>query len=54
MACDHEESDTSVFLHAQHAAQEHQTVVIKSPDTDVAVIAVSLQRDLQCRLYFLT
>uniref|UniRef100_A0A3P8VTH4 Endoplasmic reticulum aminopeptidase 2 n=1 Tax=Cynoglossus semilaevis TaxID=244447 RepID=A0A3P8VTH4_CYNSE len=34
--------NTRVFLHAQHAAQEHTTVIIKSPDTDVAVIAVSL------------
>lgn len=39
-----------MFLHAQ----EYQTVVIKSPDTDVAVIAVSLQTDLPCRLYFFT
>ncbi|XP_061915901.1 uncharacterized protein LOC133658193 [Entelurus aequoreus] len=54
LTCDHEECDTRVFLHAQHAAQEHQTVVIKSPDTDVAVIAVSLQRALQCSLYFFT
>ncbi|XP_056105946.1 uncharacterized protein LOC130084505 [Rhinichthys klamathensis goyatoka] len=54
LTCDHEECDTRVFLHAQHAAQEHQTVVIKSPDTDVAVIALSLQPDLPCRLYFFT
>lgn len=43
-----------MFLHAQHAAQEYQTVVIKSPDTDVAVIAVSLQTDSPCRSYFFT
>ena len=54
LTCDHEECDTRVFLHAKHAAQEHTTVVIKSPDTDVAVIALSLQPDLPCRLYFFT
>lgn len=54
LTCDHEECDTRLFLHAQHAAHEHQTVVIKSPDTDVAVIALSLQPDLPCRLYFFT
>lgn len=43
---------TRVFLHAQHAAQEHQTVVVKNPDTDVAVIASSPQPDLPRRLYF--
>lgn len=47
LTCDHEECDTRVFLHA-----EHQTVVIKSPDTDMAVIALSLQPNLPCRLYF--
>ncbi|XP_049332864.1 uncharacterized protein LOC111197609 isoform X2 [Astyanax mexicanus] len=54
LTCDHEECDTRLFLHAQHAAQEHQTVVIKSPDTDVAVIAITLQRALRCSLYFFT
>ena len=54
LECDHEECDTRVFLHAHHAAQEHETVIIKSPDTDVAVIALSLQRDLPCSLFFFT
>ncbi|KAK1885936.1 G polyprotein [Dissostichus eleginoides] len=51
LQCDHEEFDTRVFLHAQHAAQEHKAVIIKSSDTDVAVIAVSLQADFPCSLY---
>lgn len=54
LTCDHEECDTRVFLHAQHAADTHKTVIIKSPDTDVAVIAFSLQADLTCKLYFYT
>ena len=52
LECDHEECDTRVFLHAHHAAQEHETVIIKIQD--VAVIALSLQTDFPCCLYFFT
>lgn len=54
LTCDHEECDTWVLLHAQHAAQDHHTVVIKSLNTDLAVIALSLEKDLPWRLYFHT
>lgn len=37
-----------------HAAQEHETVVIKRTDTDVAVIDVSLQKALPIRMNFVT
>ena len=46
--------DLLLFLHAQHAAREHKAVIIKSSDTDVAVIAVSVQTDLPCSLYVFT
>ena len=46
--------DLLLFLHAQHAAREHKAVIIKSSDTDVAVIAVRLQTDLPCSLYVFT
>ena len=36
-----EEADTRMFLHAAHAGQQgYETSVIKSPDTDVGVLAV--------------
>lgn len=54
LACDHGECDASVFLHAQHATQKHHMVVIKSPDTDLAVIVLSLDKDLPNRSYFHT
>ena len=39
----HEEADTRLILHAQHAALAGITqVIVKSPDTDVAVIATRL------------
>ena len=40
---DHEEADTRMLLHAQHASAFTENTVIKSPDTDVFVIAVALQ-----------
>lgn len=32
---DHEETDTRLRLHANHAAKDYDTVMIKSPDTVV-------------------
>lgn len=41
LSCDHEEADTRLLLHAAHAARSgNRTVVIKSPDTDVFVLAL--------------
>ena len=35
-----EEADTRLFLHTSHAAAAgYQNIVVKSPDTDVAVLA---------------
>lgn len=47
MAHDHEECTNRVFLHAQ----DHQIVLINSPDADVVMITSSLQRDSQFDLY---
>lgn len=52
---DHEEADTRLLLHARHATDElYDTVIIRSPDTDVAVIALSLLSRLDSNVYFLT
>lgn len=40
--CDHEEADTRMIAHARHAAQSYHSVIIKSPDTDVFLIALTL------------
>ena len=43
LRCNHEEADTRMLLHAAHAARNgYSSVYLRSPDTDVAVIAVSL------------
>ena len=41
LTCSHEEADTSLFLHAAHAAQSREsTTILKSQGTDVAVIVI--------------
>ncbi|XP_071817001.1 uncharacterized protein [Apostichopus japonicus] len=50
--CNHEEADTRMFLHAEHAAKDHPAVVIRSPDTDVAVLGVTHYQSIQSCLYF--
>ena len=42
---DHEEADTRLILHAAHCNNEQ--VVIWSPDTDVAIIAVTHTEELK-------
>ena len=55
LECNHEEADTRLLLHAKNASINCENIIISSPDTDVAVIALSLCNisDVK-RLYFLT
>lgn len=43
-----------MILHAKHAASSHQDIVIKSPDTDVAILALTHHSIIGAMLYFLT
>ena len=54
LRCNHEEADTRLILHSSHAAQTHNNVVILSPDTDVAMLALSHASQLNTRLLFAT
>ena len=54
LSCDHEEADTRMLLHANHASQSHGSIVIKSPDTDMFIIMLSFCRILQCKLFYET
>ena len=38
---DHEEADTRMILHAQHASLDNGRIIIHSPDTDVAVLCIA-------------
>ena len=43
LECSQEEADMRMLLHAQHTAEEgHDTVIVRSPSTDVAIIACGL------------
>ena len=46
--CSHEEADTRIFLHASHADRAgHRKLTIRTVDTDVVVLAVSLFHTMQ-------
>lgn len=41
--CSHEEADTRIFLHAQHAVKQgHKSLMIDANDTDILIIATSV------------
>ena len=54
LECDHEEADTRLLLHANHASAQCPSVVIKSPDTDVFLLCIANVNKLPCPLYFST
>ena len=39
--CNHEEGDTRIFVHLLHASNDFSSVVIKTVDTDIVVLAIS-------------
>ena len=56
LSCDHEEADTRMLLHAKYVVDNSNgaSVIIRSPDTDVFVIAVGLSQEIASPLYFHT
>ncbi|XP_071822275.1 uncharacterized protein [Apostichopus japonicus] len=54
--CNHEEADTRIFLHCSYASSvtKCNNIIIKSPDTDVMIIAVAMCSTLSTRLFFST
>ena len=52
--CSHEEADTRIFLHASYIANTcENSIIVKSPDTDVLVIGIALDSIIgSSRLYF--
>ena len=50
-----EEADTRILPHANHAPTDgHECIVIKSPDTDVAVLACAFSSQIRARILFCT
>ncbi|XP_046860784.1 uncharacterized protein LOC124454014 [Xenia sp. Carnegie-2017] len=54
LSCDHEEADTRMLLHPNHASQSCDSVLIKSPDTDVFVLMLFFCHIIQCDLFLET
>ena len=53
LECSHEEADNHLLLHTAHAAAKGYTsLVIKSPDTDVAILACALSPGIATRTFF--
>ena len=47
----HEEADTKLLLHAKHGSENGETtIIIKSLDTDVAILACHFCRDISARI----
>lgn len=51
---DHEEADTRLLLHSRHASDAHNHIIIKSPDTDVFILCVAMQKTIDKKLYLMT
>ena len=41
---DHEEADTRLLLHSKHAAESYDHIIVKTPDTDVFVLCIAMQK----------
>ncbi len=50
----HEEADTRLILHAQHASTMHSNVTIRSPDTDVFILLLAHKAEIGSSLFFYT
>ena len=48
----HEEADTRLILHAQHASTMHSNVTIRSPDTDVFILLLAHKAEIGSSLFF--
>ena len=51
---DHEEANTCLLLHSRQAAGTHAEIIVKSPDTDVFVLCVAMQKTIDRKLYLMT
>ena len=49
-----EDADTRMMLHAQHASQHFQKILISIPETNVFIICLSFQPVTNTNLYFIT
>ena len=51
LECNHEEADTRLLLHAKHASELYDSVLIRTPDTDVIVMCLAMVDEFECNLF---
>ena len=49
----HEEADTRMVLHAKHASNPYDTVIIRSSDTDVLILFLAMMHNFRSKDLFL-
>ena len=54
LSCDHEEADTKLLLHANHAASNFNNVIIQSPDIDGMKLSLAVSHKLERELLFVS
>ena len=54
LECNHEEADTRMLLHAHHASQSTENIVIHTPDTDVLLIAIAASSQISGNIFIRT
>ncbi len=47
-----EEADTRVIIHAKHAAPAMPSIIIVAEDTDIILLSLAFQKDIDCDIYF--
>ena len=51
LASSQEEADTRILLHAKHAAGNYSAIVVVAEDTDVFVLCLAFQSQINCSMY---
>lgn len=46
-----EEADTRVIFHAKHAAPKVSSIIIVAEDTDIILLCLAFQKDMNCSMY---
>ena len=52
--CNYEEAVPRLLLYANHAKETNERIIIKSPDTDVFVLSIAMQRIINKEICFMT
>lgn len=54
LSSDHEEADTRMLLHAHQVSEFADTIIIRSSDTDVLILCLSMNEHMHSSMYLMT